>query len=191
MDVEPPGLEAGEPIGDGQELLVLLQKGVLEVGAEDVMAVVDLVDDSGRLAAELPAQSDAEDLRDLVGGQPPEADLATSLEDLVDGEVAFEDEVAAVLDLGDGVEAGEVHLFALPLAELRAQDQGPVLEPLANDLGAQPIGGRWRRRDIVHGEERIILLAEADLASVQFLLDEAVAVEVIGGVKREVRRYQN
>ena len=34
------------------ELFVLLQEGVLEVGAEDVMAMLDLIDDGGELAAQ-------------------------------------------------------------------------------------------------------------------------------------------
>ena len=33
------------------ELFVLLEKGVLPVGAEDVMAVLDLIDDGGEFAA--------------------------------------------------------------------------------------------------------------------------------------------
>jgi len=47
----------------------------------------------------------AEDRSDLVGAEPPQAELAAALEQLVDGEVALEDEVAAILDLRDGVEA--------------------------------------------------------------------------------------
>src|SRR5712672_4270689 len=45
--------EVGEVVGDqlvaqeGGELFVLLQKRVFEVGAEDVMAVLDAVDDGG------------------------------------------------------------------------------------------------------------------------------------------------
>src|ERR1700745_4299849 len=48
-------MEIGEVVGDqlvaqeGGELFVLLQKGVFEVGAEDVMAVLDAVDDSASL----------------------------------------------------------------------------------------------------------------------------------------------
>jgi hypothetical protein len=85
VDVEPLRLEAGEPVGDGLELvadrlkiiqallesevleivgaelvtqecgefLVLLQEGVLEVGAIDVMAMLDLVDDGRELAGDL------------------------------------------------------------------------------------------------------------------------------------------
>lgn len=87
------------------------------------------------------AQADAKDLADAVGRQSPEADLAASLEDLVDGEVALENEVPAILDLGDGVEAGEVHLGALLLGELRTQDERPVIELLADNRRAQPVGG--------------------------------------------------
>ena len=97
------------------ELLVLLEEGVLPVGAENMMAVLDLVDDRGQFAVQPLVEAHAEDLADPVGGQPPQADLAAPLEDLVDGEVAFEDEVPAVLDLGDGVEARQVHLAALLL----------------------------------------------------------------------------
>jgi hypothetical protein len=49
--------EVGEVVGDelvaqkGGELFVLLQESVLEVGAEDMMAVLDAIDDGGELAA--------------------------------------------------------------------------------------------------------------------------------------------
>src|SRR5207302_11392479 len=84
---------------------VLLQDGVFEVGAEDMMAVLDAIDDGGQLAAPVAVQAHSDDLDDLVGGQPPQAELAAAFEQLVDGKVALEDEVAAILDLGDGVEA--------------------------------------------------------------------------------------
>jgi hypothetical protein len=38
----------------------------------------------------------AEDLGDLVGAQPPQAEFAAAFEQLVDREVALEDEVAAI-----------------------------------------------------------------------------------------------
>ena len=116
------------------ELFVLFEEGVFPVGAEDVMAVLDLIDDGGEFPAQPLVQPDAEDLADAVGRQPPQADLATALEDLVDGEVAFEDEVPAVLDLRDGVEARQVHLAAFLLGELRPEDEGPVIELFADDL---------------------------------------------------------
>jgi len=36
---------------EGGELFVLFEEGVLEVGAEDVMAVLNAIDDAGQLAA--------------------------------------------------------------------------------------------------------------------------------------------
>ncbi len=49
------------------ELFVLLEKGVLPVGAEDVVAVFDLIDDSGEFPVEPLVEADAEDLADAVG----------------------------------------------------------------------------------------------------------------------------
>ena len=39
------------------------------------MAVLDLIDDGGQLAAHPAVQAGAKDLRDLVGGKPPQAEL--------------------------------------------------------------------------------------------------------------------
>src|SRR5438445_11491666 len=104
-------MEIGEVVGDqlvaqeGGELFVLLQKRVFEVGAEDVMAVLDAIDDAGQLAAPGAIQARAKDLGNLVGGQPPQAEFEDAFEQLADGKVALEDEVAAILDLGDRIEA--------------------------------------------------------------------------------------
>src|SRR6516225_10733186 len=52
-------MEIGEVVGDelvaqeSGELFVLLEEGVFEVGAEDVMAVLDAIDDGGELTAHL------------------------------------------------------------------------------------------------------------------------------------------
>jgi len=104
------------------ELFILFEEGALPAGAENVMAMLDLVDDRGQFAAQALVQAEAEDLADPVGRQPPEADLAASLEDLVNGETAFEDEVPAVLDLSDGIESRQVHLAAFLFGKLRPQD---------------------------------------------------------------------
>src|SRR5437870_13172581 len=185
--------EIGEVVGDqlvtqeGGELFVLLQKGVFEVGAEDVMAVLDAIDDGGQLAAHCAVQARAKDLGDLVGAQPPQAELAAAFEQLVDGKVALEDEVAAILNLGDRVKAREIELLALLGGELRSQDQGPVVELLADDLRAEFVGGGLQRGEVGGGEEGVVGLAEADLRALQLLLDEAVPVEVVGGLERKER----
>src|SRR5439155_26609359 len=100
-------------------------------------------------------------------------------EELVDGEVTFEDEVAAVFDLRDRIEAREIDALALLDGELRPQDQSPIVEPLADDGGAQFVCGRLEGGDIVNSEEGVVVLAKADLGSIELLLDVVVAVEVI------------
>ena len=47
---------------------MLLEERVFEVGAEDVVAVLDAIDHGGELAAHLAVQAGAEDLGDFVGG---------------------------------------------------------------------------------------------------------------------------
>src|SRR6266700_2888 len=88
-----------------RELLVLLEEGAFEVGAEDMMAVLDAIEHGGELAAVPAAEAGAEDRSHFVSGEPPQAEFATALEQLVDWKVALEDEVAAILDLSDGIEA--------------------------------------------------------------------------------------
>src|SRR5262252_8217652 len=95
-------VEIGEIVGDqlvaqeGRELFVLLQEGVFEVGAEDMMAVLDAIDDGGEFALHPTAHTHAEDLADLVRRQPPQAELAAAFKQLVDREVTLENEVAPV-----------------------------------------------------------------------------------------------
>ena len=81
------------------------------------------------------------------------------------------------------------HKPSSQLRSNRAQDQGPVVEPAADDGWAQPVGGGLQRRHVGDGEEGIVGLAEADLRPLELLLDEAVAVEVVGGLEREERGH--
>ena len=153
------------------------------------VAVLDLVDDGRKLAPHSAIETRAEDLRDPVSGKPPQANLATALKEFVDGEIALEDEIAAILDLVDGIEARQVHRHAFLVGEFRPQDEGPVIDPTADDLGAQPVGGSLECREIVDAKKRVVVLAETDLRAFQLLLDEAVAVEVVGGLEREERAH--
>src|SRR5258708_2034136 len=137
-----------------------LRKAFLEVGAEHVMAVLDAIDDGGELAAHCAVQAGGEDLGHLVGAQAPRARVAGAFERLVNGKVALEDEVAAVLDLGDRIKAREVELLALLGGELRPQDEGPVVEPFADNLRAQLVGGGLQGGDVIDGEEGVVNLAE-------------------------------
>jgi hypothetical protein len=46
-------------------------------------------------------------------------------------------------------------------------------------IGAQFVGSGLECSDVVNREEGIVVLAEADLLTIELLLDEVVAVEVI------------
>src|SRR5215469_16924847 len=82
-----------------------------------------------------------------------------------------------------------MELLALLGRELRPKDQGPVVESLTDDVRTQLVGGGLQRGDVVDGEKGIVGFAEADLRTLQLLLDEAVAVEVITGLKRKERAH--
>jgi putative heme iron utilization protein len=88
-----------------RELLILPEHSIAEVGAEHVMAVLDLIDDGEKLAVVVALKAGAEDLGDLVRGQSPQAKLTASLEQLVDGKVALEDKIEALFDLTDRIGA--------------------------------------------------------------------------------------
>src|SRR5215469_14673771 len=115
-----------------------------------MVAVLDAVDDGGEFAAQPAVHPGAEDCGDLVAGEPPQTELAAAFEQFVDRKVPLEDEVAAVFDLGDCVEARQVEPGALLGGELWAQDQRPIVEPLADDLRAQPISGVYRPQFLGH-----------------------------------------
>src|SRR5438477_10837481 len=137
------------------------------------------------LAWQSAGEAGAKDFRDLLGGETPEPQLTTALEEAVDGKVALEDEIATVLDLADGVEAPQVHRGPLPPGELRTQHQGPVFEALPNHFRGEAVSGRLQGFGINHGQEGIVVFAEGDALPVQFVFDEAVTVQAVGGVKRE------
>ena len=106
---------------ESEKLLVLFDKGVLEVGSQDVMTMLDSLQGRVYFALKLPADALTEELRDFVSGQEQKPQLAGTLEEVSDREVALKDEVTAVLDLADGVKAREIHGFSLVLGEFRSQ----------------------------------------------------------------------
>jgi hypothetical protein len=54
----------------------------------------------------------------------------------VDRKVAFEYEVKTVFDLTNSIDARQLDPPAFLGGEFRAQDEGPIVEPLADDFGA-------------------------------------------------------
>src|ERR1700726_1276314 len=92
-----PQTEVGEVVGaefvaqERRELFILLEECVLEIGAKDMMAMLDLIDNGGELAPHPAVQAGSEDRGNLVGGEPPpQAEFAAALEQFVNGKVALE-----------------------------------------------------------------------------------------------------
>lgn len=168
---------------ESKKLLVLFDKGVLEVGSQDVMTVLDSLQGRMQLALELFSDALTEELRDFVSAQQQKPQLTGALEEVSDREMALKDEVAAVFDLANRVEARKVHCLSLPLREFGSQHKGPVVEPLADELWAKPIGSRLKSLGIGNRKKSIVVFAKLDCAPFQFYLDEVMAVEPIGGVK--------
>src|SRR5260370_12778671 len=111
--------EIGEVVGaefvaqESRELFILLEEGALEIGAEDMMAMLDLIDDGGELAAVPAVQAGAEDLGHLFCGGAPPAAVTTSLEQLVDGQVSPEKKNTAIIDMSGCIEASKIWQGAL------------------------------------------------------------------------------
>src|ERR1700739_1199571 len=110
---------------------------------------------------------------------PPRPGSRPRSNSLWEGKVPFEEERGAICDLRDGIEARQLDPLALLDGEFGPEDQGPIVEPFANDVGAQFVGSGLECSDVVNRQEGIVILAEADLLTIELLLDEVVAVEVI------------
>src|SRR2546427_208328 len=117
-----------------------------------MVAVVEFFEHRVQLAAEAAVFAHAKDLGDDIGRQPEHPQFTGPLEDLVDGKVSAKDEITTVFDLVERVGAPQVDRGPVLLRELGSQDERPVVEPRADDLGTEPVGGplaaradrRWR-----------------------------------------------
>src|SRR3989442_5027840 len=106
------------------------------------MPMVELFQHAVQLATDSLVLAHAEDLSDFVRGEAKHSQLTGAFEDLVDGKVAPKDEIATVLDLVQRVVAPQVNGGPVLLGELRAQDQRPVIQALADHLRTKAVGSR-------------------------------------------------
>src|SRR5215813_3039641 len=149
------------------------------------MAMIGSLQRGAQLAADAFVHAPAKDLGDAVGAQAQQAQITGALEQPVDGEVAPEDQVAAVLDLLEGVVTAEIDRVAVLFGELGTDDEAPVLEPGANQPGAERIGGRLQRLGICDPQEGVVVFAKLNPGTAQLLLDEVMTVEIVGDGERQ------
>ena len=69
---------------ESEKLLVLFDKGVLEVGSQDVMTVLVSAPGRMQLALELFSYALTEELRDFVSAQKQKPQLAGALEEVLE-----------------------------------------------------------------------------------------------------------
>src|SRR3954453_17497733 len=81
--------------------------------------------------------------------------------------------------------AVEVDRLPVLAGEFRSHQPCPVIQSLADDVGAQPVSGGLQCAGIIDGQKRIIILAEADLLTDKLALDEVMAVEVVADLERQ------
>ena len=150
-----------------------------------MMSMIELFQHAVQLAANPLVLADAKDLGDLVGGEAKYSQLTGALEDLVNREIPPEDEITAVFDLVQRVVAPQVDGGPVFLRELRTQDQGPVIQALADPFGAEAIGGRLQRWRIGDPQKGIIVFAEWDTLALELAGDEVMTVDPVSGLERK------
>ena len=82
-----------------------------------------------------------------------------------------------------------MHLPAFLFGELGSQEESLVIQSLADDLGIQAIGGGLQSLDVVHCQKGVVVLLKSNVIALQFLLDERVSVQPIGGLKGKEGGY--
>src|SRR5262249_18097731 len=156
---------------ESEKLLVLLNKGVLEIGSQDMITMLDPLQGRVYFALKLLANPLTEELRDFVSGQKQKPQLAVALKEDSDGDVALKDEVAAGLVWCDRVEAINVDCLCRPLREFGHQKKTPIVVPLADQTWAQPIRSRLQCLGVGNGKKSVVVFAELDSATFQFYFD--------------------
>jgi len=163
----------------GAPLLVLPEKAVLPIGAEDMTALAKLFQDGLQFTVKAAMEAMAKDLADAIGRKAVEAQFTAALKDVADRPVALEDHVPAVFDLLDGPGAAQ-SVAGQPLLgrELGAQRESPIVQALANDLSTEAIGHFLESFGVLHGGNGIILLAMGKLSNLELASDEFVPIDI-------------
>jgi len=81
------------------------------------------------------------------------------------------------------VDALNHHLRSSALGRPVRSGGGDLRYRKRRDLWAKPIGGSLQCCHVVDSQKRIIVLAAGDLAPNEFLLNEGVAIEVVGDLE--------
>src|SRR3974377_283876 len=176
---------AGFDTEERPELLVLFDEGMLTIGPEHVMALLDAIEGRMELAGKSTGNAVPEELGDGVGRNRGESEFTGALEQAVDGEVTVEDQIAAPLHLGDEVVPVQAHAGRFSLRKLRSEQEGPVLDALPDTFGSEAAGGMLEEERIRNRNEGIVVHPVGDALADALPFHEVMAVEIPGSLEGE------
>jgi hypothetical protein len=171
----------------GLEFFILFDKGMFEVGAQDMVAMVDPFESGMELSLELSGNTLAEDLGNLLGGQFHEAEFTGAFEEFVDGKGLTKDKVEAIFHLAEGIEAAQVHGLAFSFGELGTQEKRPRIKPFLEQFRGQTVRSLLEGFRVIHGQKSIVLFSETDTGSIQFGFEKRVTIHPVSGLERQKR----
>lgn len=172
---------------EGLKFFILFDKGMFEVGAQDMVAMVDPFEGGMELSLKMPGGALAEDLRDLFRGQFKETEFAGAFEEFVDGKGFAKDKIQTILHLAEGIETAEIDGLTFSFGELGTQKKGPIVETLLQQFGGKTVGSLLEGFGVINGQKGIILFSERDASPVQFGFQKMVTVNIVGGLERKKR----
>jgi len=170
---------------EGRKLFLQAGYQVFAIDPQYMVPMIEAFQQTVQFARQPLVLAHPEDLRDLVGGEAEETQFGGALKDLVDRKVTPKNEIETVLDLIERILTPQVDGGPLLLGELGTQDQSPVVQALADDLGAEAIGGGLQRFRIRDGEEGVVILVETEALALQLPGDEGMTVNPVASLKRQ------
>src|SRR5919109_1839920 len=100
MNSEVAQIIGGQFVAQVSEiLLVLFEPCMFPIGAEDMLAVLDALQDGLEFAVDPIAVTACEHTANFNAGDTPQAQFTTTLEQFSDGMISFENEIVTVLHL--------------------------------------------------------------------------------------------
>ena len=171
----------------GLKFFILFNEGMFEVGAQDMMAMVNPFERGKELSFKMPGDALAEDLRDLLSRQFKQTEFAGAFEEFVDRERFAKDEVQTILHLAESIETVQVHGFTLSFGKLGTHEKCPVIKSLLKQFRGQTVGSFLEGLRVIYGQKGIVLFLETDAGSIQFGFDKRVAVNPVSGLERKKR----
>ena len=107
----------------------------------------------------------------------------------MNGKVTPKDEIATVLYLIEGIMTAQGDCAAILFRKFGTQDQSPIIQTRADDLGTEAIGSGLQRFRIRDGEKGVVVLVETDALALEFPGYKGMTIDPIAGREGEKRTH--